>query len=91
MAHTIQMTVTASLKDGDLIHRILNFKEDVQAEIIQGRYGVVADPTAMDRALAPVTITIPRKRHYDHLSPFVVEALRRHEVSHAVQITESHS
>ena len=91
MAHTIQMTVTASLKDGDLIYRILNFKEDVHRELIQGRYAVVSDPAAMDRALVPVTITVPRKRHFDHLSPFVAEALRRHEVERAVQITEGHS
>ncbi len=44
MAHTIQMTVTATLKDGDLIHRILNFKEDVHRELIQSRSGVVSDP-----------------------------------------------
>ena len=91
MAHTIQMTVTASLRDDDLLTRILDFKEDVNKELIQGRYGTVENPAVMSRALAPVTITIPRKRHFDHLSPLVAELLRRHEVEQAVRITTDHT
>ena len=91
MAHTIKMTVTASLKDSDLIFRILNFKEDMHRELLQGEYGTVAEPASMDRALAPVTITIPRKRHYDHITSFMAHALQEHAVGHAVHTSTEHS
>lgn len=91
MAHTIHITVNASLKDSDLIFRILNFKEDMHRELLQGKFGVVAEPKSMDNALAPVTITIPRKRRFDHLSSFMTDALERHDVGHAVQIVMDHS
>ena len=91
MAHTIQMTVNASLKEADLIFRILNFKEDIHRELLQGEYGTVAEPASMDKALAPVTITIPRKRHCDHITSFMAGALGRHAVGHAVHIATEHS
>ena len=91
MAHTIRMTVRASLQDGDLIFRVLNFKEDVHRELIRERRGVVDDPMAMSRALAPVVITVPRKRHLGRLSLTIAEALRRHEVGHAVQVVTGQS
>lgn len=67
MAHTIHLKVSASLKDSDLIFRILNFKEDMYRELLRGEFGVVSEPGSMDKALAPVTITIPRKRHFEHM------------------------
>ena len=91
MAHIIQLVVSASLKEGGLIFRILNFKEEVHRVLIQHQYGTVADPATMDNALALVTIVVPRKRHFDALLPIMAEALSRHEVAHAVQITTGHS
>ena len=85
------MAVNAKLSESDLIFRILNFKEDIHRELLLGNYGTVVDATAMDRALAPVTITVPRKRHYGHISRVMAEALRRHGVADAIQITAEHS
>jgi hypothetical protein len=91
MAHTIQMTVNTSVKDSNLIFRILNFKEDMHRELLQGEYGTVAEPASMDNAFAPVTITIPRKRHYDHIVSFMAGALGKHAVGHAVHLRTEHS
>jgi len=85
------MTVSASLKDADLVFRILNFKEDMYRELLQGEYGTVAQPASMDKALAPVTIIIPRKRHYDHITSFMADAIGKHAVGHAVHIATEHS
>lgn len=85
------MAVHASLKDTDLIFRILNFKEDIHRELLQGEYGMVAETASIDRALAPVTISISRKRHFDHVSLFMADALQRYEVIDAIHISIEHS
>lgn len=91
MAHTIRFTINASLEDSRLVSRILDFKEDIFRELFRKNLGTVVDPESIDRALAPVTIIIPRKRHYDYMATFIPEALDRHEVNHVVQISTEHS
>ena len=91
MAHTIHIAVNASLKDSDLIFRILNFKEDIHREILRRDCGVVANPASVDQALAPVTITIARKRQFEHLSSFIAGRLDHHSVAEAVRISTEDS
>jgi hypothetical protein len=46
MAYVFDLTVSASLSDGDIIRRILDFKEDLHRECFRNDDVSVSDPIA---------------------------------------------
>ena len=86
MAHTIQIEVHASVEDSSLIHRILHFKEDLQREFVRSGIASISDSRAVDRALEPLTISIPSKRSLASVSKCIDRALLRHEVSESIRV-----
>ncbi len=86
MAFTIQIGVDASLQDSWLIHRILNFKEELNREFIRSGIATISDAGAVDRALDSLTITIPSKRSLSSVSKCIDKALLRHEVAQSIRV-----
>lgn len=86
MAYTIQIEVDASLKDSDLIHRTLNFKEDIRREFIRSGSATIENTRAVDSALDPLTIFIPSKRLLASVSKCINQALRRNDVSENIHV-----
>jgi hypothetical protein len=86
MAHVIRIEVDASLRDSSLIHRILNFKEDLDREFCRTEISTISDRGAVDRALEPLTITGPSKRQLALVSGFIEKALKRNNVADNVRV-----
>jgi hypothetical protein len=88
VAQTFDITVSASLTESDLISRILHFKEDLHRECIQGKYATISDSAAVDRALAPLSITVHSKRDLGRFTKLMNKSLERHDVGTAVHISK---
>jgi hypothetical protein len=87
MAYIFDITVSASLEDGDLITRILDFKEDLHREFFRGEYVSVSDPTAVDSALMPVSFSVRSKAGLAQFKKLIQKSLALHRVEHVVQVT----
>jgi hypothetical protein len=87
MAYVFDITVSASLEDGDLITRILDFKEDLHRQCFRGDDASVSDPKAVDSALMPLSFSIRSKAGLARFSKLVEKSLALHGVGQAVQIT----
>ena len=87
MAYTINIEIEAALQDSWLVHRLLNFKEDLHREFVRNGQAVIADIGAIDRALDPLTITIASKRSLSSVTAFISKSLLRHDVAEAVRMT----
>lgn len=86
MSYAIRIEVQASLQDSWLIHRILNFKEDLQREFLRSGAASITDPQAVDRALDPLTIAISSKRSLAAVSKCIEKALLQHDISGSVHV-----
>ncbi len=86
MAYVFDITVTASLEDGDLISRISDFKEDLQREYYRGNDVSVSDPHSLDSALMPVSLSVNTKGALARISKLIKKSLERHQVEHAVRV-----
>ena len=89
MAYVFDITVSASLEDGELISRILDFKEDLHRECFCGEEVFVSDPAAVDSALMPVSFSVRSKAGLARFSKSIQKSLARHRVEHAVQVARS--
>lgn len=78
MAFVFDITVSASLKDGDLITRILDFKEDLHCECFRRDDVSVSDPKAVDSALMPVSFSVNSKAGLAHLTKLIRKSLAFH-------------
>lgn len=87
MAYIFDITVSASLEDGDLITRILDFKEDLHRECFRGDDVTVSDPTAVDSALMPVSFTVRSKVGLARFTKVIKRSLAAYGVGDAVQVT----
>jgi hypothetical protein len=86
MSRMIQIEVNASLEDSGLIHRILNFKEDLYRDCLREGTATIADTGAVDRALDPLTIEVSSKRTLASVSKSIERALLRHQVAGNVKV-----
>ena len=64
MAYVFEITVSASLEDGELLTRILDFKEDLHRECFRADYVSVSDPAAVDSALMPVSFSVKFQKRF---------------------------
>lgn len=87
MAYIFDITVSATLEDSDLIHRILNFKEDLHRECFRADDVTVSDPNAVDHALMPLSFSVHSKAGLARFTKLIKKSLARHRVGHATQIT----
>jgi hypothetical protein len=87
MAHVINIEINASLQDSWLIHCILNFKEEIHRELLRSGHGTITDPTAVDRALLPLSITVASKRSLGSVFTIITNALKHYELSDAVRVS----
>lgn len=87
MAHVFDVTVTASLEDGDLVHRILNFKENLHRECYRNHDVTVLDPAAIDAALMPVSFSVHSKAGLARFQKLVKKALAHYQVEHVVRVS----
>ena len=87
MAYVFDITVSASLTDGDLITRILDFKEDLHHECFRSDGVSVSDPKAADSALMPVTFSVDSKARLARFTKLIKKSLALHRVGQAVQVT----
>ena len=89
MAHTISIEIDASLQDSWLVHRILNFKEELHREFLRSGHATITDPAAVDRALSPLSIVVASKRSLGSVSVIITKALKHYEVSDAVHVSRA--
>ncbi len=87
MAYVFDITVSASLKDSDLITRILDFKEDLHRECFRRDDVSVSDPKAVDSALMPLSFSVNSKAGLAHFTKLIKKSLTLHRVGEAVQVT----
>ena len=87
MPYIFDITVSASLKDGDLISRILDFKEDLHRECFRAKYVTVSDAAAVDSALHPLSFCVRSKAGLAQFTKLIQKSLALHRVEQAVQIT----
>ena len=87
MAYTFEIIVSASLEDGDLLTRVLDFKEDLHRECFRGQDVSVSDPTAIDSALMPVSFSVCSKAGLARFTKLIKKARGKHRVEHVVQVT----
>jgi hypothetical protein len=87
MPYIVDITVSASLKDGDLISRILDFKEDLHRECFRAEYVTVSDPAAVDSALRPVSFSVRSKAGLAQFTKLIQKSQALHRVEHAVHVT----
>jgi hypothetical protein len=87
MAYIFDIAVSASLKDGDLISRILNFKEDLHRECFRGDDVSVSDPKAVDSALMPLSFSVRSKAGLSRFTKVVKKSLALHRVENAVRVS----
>ncbi len=86
MAYIFDITVSAELDDGDLISRILDFKEDLQRECFRGEDVSVSDPEAVDSALMPLSFSVRSKPRLARFTKLIQKSLALHRVEHAVKV-----
>jgi len=86
MAYIFDITVSASLEDGGLITRILDFKEDLHRECFRADDVTVSDPRAVDSALMPVSFTIHSKAGLARFTQLIKKSLAAYRVQEAVQV-----
>jgi hypothetical protein len=86
MAYVFHITVSASLEDGDIIRRILDFKEDLHRECFRCDDLAVSDPAAIDSALSPVSFSVRSKAGLARFTKLIQKSLARRQVEHAVQV-----
>ena len=87
MAYIFDITVSASLEDGDLISRILDFKEDLYRECFRGYDVSVSDSKAIDSVLAPVTFSVSSKGSLARFSTLLKKLMASHGVADVVHVT----
>jgi hypothetical protein len=87
MAYILDITVSASLADSDLISRILDFKEDLHRECFRGEDVSVSDPKAVDSALMPLSFSVSSKPGLSRFTKLIKKSLRHHRVEFAVQVS----
>jgi hypothetical protein len=87
MAYIFDITVSASLEDSDLIHRILHFKEDLHRECFRSEDVSVSDPRAVDSALMPLSFSVHSKPGLSRFTKLIKQSLAHHNVQSAVQVT----
>ena len=87
MAHVFDIKVTATLEDGELLSRILDFKEDLHRQCYRTDYVTVSDPAAVDSALAAVSFSVKSKAGVAEFKQLIKKSLARHKVGHVVQVT----
>lgn len=87
MAYSFDITVSAALEDSDLVHRVLNFKEDLHRECYQDRDITVSDPSAVDAALMPVSFSVASKAALARFTKAIKKSIARHGVGSVVQVT----
>jgi hypothetical protein len=87
MAYIFDITVSASLEDSDVIHRILHFKEDLHRECFRSEDVSVFDPRAVDSALMPLSFSVYSKPGLSRFTKLIKESLAHHNVQSAVQVT----
>ena len=86
MAYSFDITVSATLEDSDLIHRVLHFKEDLHRECYRDRDITVSDPRAVDVALMPVSFAVTSKAALVRFTQVIKKSMARHDVGNAVQV-----
>ena len=87
MAYIFDITVSASLADGELITRILDFKEDLHRECFHGDDVSVSDPKAVDSALMPLSFSVNSKAGLARFTKLIKKSLALHSVARAVRVT----
>jgi hypothetical protein len=87
MAYIFDITVSASLEDGDLLTRILDFKEDLHGECFRSEDVSVSNPAAIDSALMPVSFSVCSKAGLARFTKLIKKAREQHGVEHVVQVT----
>jgi hypothetical protein len=88
MPHVFDIIVEASLKESDLISRILRFKEDLHRECMRERYVTVSNAASVDRALAPVSFTVQSKRDLGRFRKLIKKSLEHYQVGQAVHASK---
>ena len=86
MAYVFEITVSASPGDGELLTRVLDFKEDLHRECFRADYVSVSDPVAVDSALMPVSFTVNSKGGLAQFTKLIKKMLARHRVEHVVRV-----
>jgi hypothetical protein len=84
--HAFDITVEASLKDSDLIHRIGQFKEDLYRECLHAN-ATFSDIAALSRTLAPFTITVHSKSGLGPFTKALKKSLEQHDVAQAIRVS----
>ena len=87
MAYVFEITVSASLEDGELITRVLDFKEDLHRECFRADYVSISDPAAVDFALMPVSFSVNSKGGLAQFTKLIKKSLALHRVEHAIRVT----
>jgi hypothetical protein len=87
MPHIFDITIEASLKDSDLIHRIGHFKEDMYRECLHSD-ATFSDTSALSRTLVPFSVTVRSKRGLGQFTKVLKKSLEHHDVVTAVHIAK---
>lgn len=87
MPHIFDITIEASLKDSDLIHRIGHFKEDIYRECLHSD-AIFSGPDALSRTLAPFSVNVGSKRGLGRFTKVLKKSLEHHDVASAVHIAK---
>ena len=82
-----KVPVSASLDDGELLTRILDFKEDLHRECFRSDCVSVSNPAAVDSALMPVSFSVSSKGALAEFSRLIKKSVLRYQLEHVVRIT----
>ena len=87
MAHIFELTIKARPRDSGEFTILLDFKEALFKEVFQNEIGHFPNSAAVDQALDPLTIIIPRKKHSDHFRAFLFKQAENYGVIDDLDIT----
>ncbi|RYD84142.1 MAG: hypothetical protein EOP84_06310 [Verrucomicrobiaceae bacterium] len=87
MAYIFNIKVSASLQDGDLLTRILDFKEDLHRQCFGTEDITVSDPKAVDSALLPLSFSVQSKAGLARFTKLIKKSAAFHRVEQAVQVS----
>jgi hypothetical protein len=74
--------------EGELIHRIRCFGEDLFREFSRGNKAVI-DIHQVDRATNELSVTLPSTRHFGDVSIFINKTLKRHGLADVATVSKT--
>jgi hypothetical protein len=80
--------ITFQNSDGELVHRIRCFGEDLFREFSRGEKATIGS-NEVDRATNQLSLTLLSTRHFGEVSIFVNKTLKRHGLANVATISKT--